>query len=107
MLQLFSMKENINILAKTSSLPKKRFSLTGKVLKTSLDKTITVEITKKMRHPVYQKVVSRSKRYLVHDPENRAHINDWVEIISSRKFSKRKFFVLLKILKTAVSTEEK
>lgn len=85
----------------SSPKQKYRFTLTGKVVNASLDKTITVNVASKFRHPVYQKTIFRNKKYLVHDPTNQAKINDRVMIANGRKFSARKSFYLWKILKSS------
>ena len=85
----------------TSSKQKQVFTLTGKVVNDSLDKTITVDVVNKFRHPVYQKTIFKNKKYLVHDPLNQAKVGDRVVIANARKFSARKSFYLLKILNSA------
>lgn len=91
----------------TASVKKHLFTLVGRVVNTSLNKTITVSVTSKFAHPVYRKIVFKSKKYLVHDPFNRAQISDRVVIANSRKFSARKSFYLLRILKsTQTSTSQ-
>lgn len=76
----------------------KRFNLIGTVIRNSLDKTIVVNVVQKYRHPIYQKIISRTKKYLVHDPQNVCQVNDQVLIGSTRKISLRKSFFLIKVL---------
>ena len=78
---------------------KKKFTLVGKVVRNVLDKTATVEVVRKFRHSVYQKTVFRTKKYLVHDPDNKMNSGDQVLIANTRKISLRKSFFLVKILK--------
>ena len=64
--------------------------LDGKVIKDQRDKTITVLIKRKYRHPFFGKVISSSKKYHAHDEKNKFKIGDNVEIIESKPFSKKK-----------------
>lgn len=72
--------------------------LRGKVIQNKLDRTITVEVTRKFQHPIYKKVISRRKRYLVDDRHNAAQINDVVTIAATRRLSTLKRFRLFKIV---------
>ncbi len=72
--------------------------LTGLVVKKVLDKTVTVAVVRKFRHPIYKKVIQTTKKYLVDDPKNEAKESDRVKIIHVRRLSARKRFRVLKIL---------
>lgn len=92
---------------KTSSrFQRHLFTLVGKVIQDKLDKTITVDVAHKFRHPIYQKTIFKNKKYLVHDPLNQAKINDQVVIANTRRLSARKSFYLLKIIKTTFDKEK-
>lgn len=65
-------------------------TLTGRVVGDDMDKTITVQIDRSMRHPLYGKYIRRSTRLLVHDEDNSCKVGDVVRIRSSRPLSKRK-----------------
>ena len=65
-------------------------TLNGKVIKDQNKKTITVLIKRKYRHPFFGKVISSSKKYQVHDENNKFKVGDNVQIIESRPFSKSK-----------------
>ncbi len=75
----------------------------GYVVSDASDKTIVVRVDRRPRHPRYGKVITRSKRYHVHDEHNEAHVGDRVEIIETRPLSKMKRWRLLKILQRAAS----
>lgn len=77
----------------------------GKVLKTS-DKTIAVEVSRKWVHPIYQKTVTRTKKYLVHDPQNQAAVGQTVSFQVSRPHSKKKHFELVKITGSKAKTNK-
>ncbi|MHC4663921.1 MAG: 30S ribosomal protein S17 [Planctomycetota bacterium] len=61
-------------------------------------KTITVESTRRFKHPRYQKYMKRRKRFLVHDEHETANSGDLVRIIETRPYSKRKRWRLLEVL---------
>ncbi len=77
-------------------MPKK--VLRGVVVSDRMQKTVTVLVERQFPHPLYGKVVKRSKKYLAHDPEDRYKLGDVVEIIESRPISKRKRFRVLRLV---------
>lgn len=64
--------------------------LQGVVVSDKSDKTVTVLVERRLRHPVYKKFVKRSKRYHAHDEDNRFKIGDMVRIQECRPLSKTK-----------------
>lgn len=82
-----------------------RRRLTGKVTSDKMTKTVVVEITRKHRHPLYQKVVSSHKRVKAHD-ELEARVGDEVKIVESRPLSKTKRWVVEEIVKRDLRSEE-
>lgn len=76
-------------------------TLVGKVVSDKMDKTISVLIERRVKHPLYGKIVRRSKKYLAHDENNQAKIGDTVEIQESRPISKNKSWVLAKVIQVA------
>ena len=71
--------------------------LTGKVVSDKMDKTITVLIERRVKHPLYGKYVSKSSKLKAHDEENTCNIGDTVTIAESRPLSKTKSWALVKI----------
>ena len=69
-------------------MPKK--VLSGVVVSDKMDKTVSVLVERQFPHPLYGKVVRRSKKYLAHDEENAYKVGDVVEIVESRPISRRK-----------------
>ncbi len=67
-----------------------RKQLSGKVQSNKMDKTVVVEILRKIPHKFYNKYINRSKKYYVHDPQNSCSIGDIVVIEESRPLSKLK-----------------
>ncbi|MGL4611570.1 MAG: 30S ribosomal protein S17 [Trueperaceae bacterium] len=76
-------------------------SLQGRVTSDKADKTVTVNVERRFKHPLYGKVVTRTKKYLAHDENNEFKQGDLVEIISSRPVSKRKRFRVSKLVEKA------
>ena len=76
-------------------------TLIGKVVSDKMDKTVSVLIERRVKHPLYGKIVRRSKKYLAHDENNQAKIGDTPEIQESRPISKNKSWVLTKVIQVA------
>lgn len=68
--------------------------LQGKVVSTKCPQSPVVAVDSFRPHPIYRKAIRSTKTFVVHDPDNRAELNDLVEIVPSRPISKRKRFVL-------------
>lgn len=80
----------------------KKQELVGKVVSAACNKTITIEVVTYKKHPLYKKNVKTTKKYAVHDEENKAKVGDIVKVVSSRPLSKTKKFVLDSIIEEAV-----
>jgi len=65
-------------------------TLTGRVVSDKMDKTVTVLVERKVKHPLYGKVIRLSKKYHAHDENNELQVGDLVEIQESRPLSKTK-----------------
>ena len=76
-------------------------TLVGKVVSDKMEKTVSVLIERHVKHPLYGKIVRRSKKYLAHDENNQAKVGDIVEIQESRPISKNKSWVLSKVIEVA------
>lgn len=70
----------------------------GIVVSNKMDKSITVDVKRKEKHPKYGKFVNKSKRFLAHDEENSCDIGDTVKIMEIRPLSKRKTWRLVEIV---------
>ena len=73
--------------------------LTGEVVSDKTTKTIVVRVERKTMHPKYNKFVTNSKKYHVHDEKEEASVGNLVTIIESRPFSKLKRWQLVSIVK--------
>ena len=76
-------------------------TLIGKVVSDKMEKTVSVLIERRVKHPLYGKIIRRSKKYLAHDETNQAKIGDTVEIQEGRPISKNKSWVLTKVVQVA------
>jgi small subunit ribosomal protein S17 len=74
-------------------------TLTGEVVSDKTSKTIVVKVERKTMHPKYNKFVTKSKKYHVHDEKEQASIGNLVTIIESKPYSKLKRWELVSIQK--------
>jgi small subunit ribosomal protein S17 len=82
---------------KTEAAPKvaKHTTLSGTVVKAAMQKTVTVKVTRFVKHPKYQKYQTLTKKYKVHDENSVAKVGDKVTIVETRPISKDKHFTLV------------
>ena len=73
----------------------------GIIVSDKAEKTVTVSVEALVRHPMYKKRVRRSKKFIVHDERNEAHVGDTVRIIETRPLSKRKRWRLANVISRA------
>ena len=76
-------------------------SRVGVVVSNSMDKSITVLVSRRLRHPIYGKFVKKSKKFMAHDENNDCNPGDLVRIEETRPLSKRKRFTLVEIVERA------
>ncbi len=76
----------------------RRKVLRGVVISNKMDKTGVVEITRKVPHPLYKKVVTKTSRFKFHDENNECSIGDTIEVMETRPLSKDKYFRLVRIV---------
>ncbi|GAB2529638.1 30S ribosomal protein S17 [Rufibacter soli] len=74
---------------------------TGRVVSNKMDKSITVMVESKVKHPIYGKFVSKSKKFMAHDENNDCGIGDTVRIMETRPLSKNKCWRLIEIVERA------
>ncbi len=72
-------------------------SVTGKVVSDKMDKTITVQVERRVKHPIYGKIITRSTKLHAHDEANECRIGDVVTISETRPLSKTKTWKLVRI----------
>ena len=73
----------------------------GQVVSNKMQKTITVSVQRKMKHPIYGKFIGKTKKFTVHDENNDCGIGDTVKIMETRPLSKNKRWRLVEILERA------
>jgi small subunit ribosomal protein S17 len=76
-------------------------SIVGRVLSNKMDKTISVAIERRVRHPVYQKYIRRTTKLLAHDEGNECRAGDTVMIEECRPLSRHKSWRLVRVLERA------
>lgn len=73
----------------------------GVVTSNKMDKSITVSVERKLRHPIYGKFVKKTKKFMAHDENNECSIGDLVKITESRPLSKMKRWRLIEVIEKA------
>jgi small subunit ribosomal protein S17 len=76
-------------------------TLVGRVVSDKMNKTVTVLVERRVKHPLYGKVVTRSAKYHAHDENNECKEGDLIEIVATRKLSKTKAWRVSKVLEKA------
>ncbi|MBV8706775.1 MAG: 30S ribosomal protein S17 [Acidobacteriaceae bacterium] len=74
----------------------------GEVVSTKMTKTIVVEVTRRVPHPVYKRIVSKRKKFYAHDEQETAKVGDVVRIVECRPLSRLKRWQLGSVLRQAV-----
>lgn len=73
----------------------------GVVTSNKMEKTISVSVERKLRHPIYGKFVKKTKKFMAHDENNDCNIGDLVRIMEVRPLSKNKRWRLVEIIERA------
>src|SRR3954470_22677144 len=73
----------------------------GEVVSTKMAKTIVVEVSRRVPHPLYKRIIGKRKKFYAHDEERRANLGDVVRIIECRPLSKLKRWRLADIIRRA------
>lgn len=76
-------------------------TVTGQVVSDKMDKSITVAVERRVKHPIYGKYIKRTTKIHAHDENNECKIGDIVEIVQSRPISKTKSWKLEKIVESS------
>lgn len=85
----------------TTVVRKFRKTRIGIVTSDKMDKTITVSVERKVKHPLYGKFVKKTKKFHAHDEENQCGLGDTVKIMETRPLSKSKRWRLVEIIEKA------
>ena len=74
----------------------------GEVVSIKMTKTIIVQVSRRVPHPLYKRIITKRKKFYAHDEESRAKLGDVVRIIECRPLSKLKRWQLKEVLRKAV-----
>jgi small subunit ribosomal protein S17 len=85
----------------TTATPNKNEKV-GEVTSTKMAKTIVVEVTRRVPHPMYKRIVTKKKKFYAHDEESSAKLGDVVRIVEHRPLSKLKRWALGEVIRRAV-----
>ena len=88
-------------MSETQTTEKRQRTLVGKVVSNKMAKTIVVRVERRVKHPLYGKIVNRSKKYKAHDETNQYNEGDIVEIAESRPISKDKSWTAVRLVEAA------
>ena len=77
----------------------------GQVVSNKMEKTVTVAVEKKVKHPKYGKFLKRQSRFQVHDAQNVSKVGDHVEIVNCRPVSKTKTWRLVRVVRSDTLAE--
>ena len=86
-------------MSETSSIKR---TLVGRVVSDKMEKTVTVLVERKVKHPMYGKVMVRSQKYHAHNEGNSAKAGDLVEIVETRPVSRTKTWAVTSVLEKAI-----
>lgn len=76
----------------------------GEVVSTKMAKTIVVQVTRRVPHPLYKRIVTKRNKFYAHDEEGTARMGDTVRIVECRPLSKTKRWMLGEVVRRAVDT---
>ena len=80
---------------------KNQRTLIGKVVSNKMDKTVVVRVERRVKHPVFGKIIIRSAKYKAHDETNQYNEGDTVEIAEGRPISRDKSWTVVRLLEAA------
>lgn len=78
----------------------------GEVVSTKMAKTIVVEVSRRVSHPLYRRIVKKRKKFYAHDENGTAKVGDVVRIVEHRPLSKLKRWILKDVVRAAVQVGE-
>ena len=87
--------------AETTTPRGRRKQRQGKVVSDKMDKTVVVAVESRVKHPLYGRIVRRTKRFKAHDESNEFHVGDTVEITECRPLSKDKSWRVTRLVEKA------
>lgn len=85
----------------STTVAKNQRTLVGKVVSNKMDKTVVVRVERRVKHPVFGKIVIRSNKYKAHDEANQYNEGDTVEIAEGRPISRDKSWTVVRLIEAA------
>ena len=92
-----------NATTENAKVVRKRQEKVGIVTSTKMQKTIVVEVRRRVAHPVYKRIVTKRSKFMAHDEHGKAHEGDMVRIVESRPLSRNKRWSLKEVLRAATT----
>jgi len=87
--------------AQTQGPAQRRNEKVGQVVSTKMQKTIVVEVSRRVAHPLYKRIIGKRKKFYAHDEDGTANLGDQVRIIECRPLSKLKRWRLAEVMRRA------
>lgn len=82
----------------TETTVKRQRTLIGKVVSNKMDKTVVVQVERRVKHPIYGKIIIRTNKYKAHDENNQYNEGDTVEIAEGRPISRSKSWCVVRLV---------
>ena len=92
-----------NATTENAKVVRQRQEKVGIVTSTKMQKTIVVEVRRRVAHPVYKRIVTKRSKFMAHDEHGKAHEGDMVRIVESRPVSKNKRWSLKEVLRASTT----
>ena len=84
-----------------TQVEKRQRTLIGKVVSNKMDKTVVVQVERRVKHPLYGKIMIRTNKYKAHDENNQYNEGDTVEIAEGRPISRSKSWSVVRLIEAA------
>ena len=81
-----------------TQIEKRQRTLIGKVVSNKMDKTVVVQVERRVKHPIYGKIIIRTNKYKAHDENNQYNEGDTVEIAEGRPISRSKSWSVVRLV---------
>ncbi|HRL21968.1 30S ribosomal protein S17 [Alcaligenes sp. SDU_A2] len=88
-------------MSETQTPAKRQRTLIGQVVSNKMDKTVVVLVERRVKHPLYGKIIIRSNKYKAHDENNQYNEGDTVEISEGRPISRSKSWTVVRLIEAA------
>lgn len=88
-------------MSETQTTEKRQRTLIGQVVSNKMDKTVVVLVERRVKHPLYGKIIVRSNKYKAHDETNQYNEGDTVEITEGRPISRSKSWTVVRLIEAA------